>query len=194
MAPMGPKRSFLLSLLVALVLFAGSCGGGGGDGASEETASSDTTASTDTTDTTAPVGQSTDTTDTTAPVGQGGQRSGTGAPIGRPSGGATGAPVRIPAIVQVGNRLDNTDVTPDGSTLLEFIRSQFRQACGGSLCVTLTIVDQKGRPGNETCRFRGFEPSASSSVPRGSVVKILATCDDPSGDSGSTPTSDGGTP
>ena len=181
MAPMGPKRWFLLSLLVALVLFAGSCGGGGGDGASEETASSDTTASTDTTD-------------TTAPVGQGGQRSGTGAPIGRPSGGATGAPVRIPAIQQVGNRLDNTDVTPDGSTLLEFIRSQFRQACGGSLCVTLTIVDQKGRPGNETCRFRGFEPSASSSVPRGSVVKILATCDDPSGDSGSTPTSDGGTP
>ena len=178
MAPTGSKKSWVLSLLVALALLAGACGGGGNEEAGQETASSDTTASTDTT--AAP-----------QPAGQGGRQSATGAPIGRPSGGATGAPVRVPAITQLqGVRLDERLTVPGEPTLLQHIQNQFAEACGGTLCVTLRIVDQTGRPGEQSCRFSRLEPR-SGTVPRDSVVKIVVDCDDPSSGSGSSPSDDG---
>lgn len=167
MARTGWRQSLpalLLSLFVSTAV--GACGGGGDQSASEDTASSDTTLSTETTAVTGPAG--------------GGGKSGTGAPIGRPSGGATGAPVKIPAITQLqGVRLDERLTLPGNPTLLEHIRNKFRDACGGSLCVTLRIVDEKGRTQGESCKFQRLDPNFGEdkvvTVPRGSVVKIVVS-------------------
>ncbi len=171
MARMHPKEFSLAAFLLALVVTLSACGGGGGQSASEDTASSETTVSSDTT-------ISPDTTGASQPPRQDGRESGTGAPIGRPSGGATGAPVKIPAITQLqGVRLDQRLTLPGNPTLLKHIENKFRKACGGALCVTLRIVDQEGRAQSQSCKFLQLEPNFDEertvTVPRDSVVKII---------------------
>lgn len=84
-----------------------------------------------------------------------------------------GAPLKIPPIQQVGARLD--------AELLESIRGRFREECGGTLCVNLRPVDQRGRSltaPRDDCRFTRTDPPRDREVPRGSVVKLVFTCDE----------------
>ncbi len=98
--------------------------------------------------------------------------SGSGGPLGRGGGGATGAPLKLPAIAARG------DLDAD---LLERIRGEIREACGGTVCVTLRPVDQRGRSltaPRRDCDFGGgTDPRAGREVRRGSVVRLLFTCD-----------------
>ncbi len=97
--------------------------------------------------------------------------SASGAPFGGGSRGATGAPLKIPPIQQVGARLD--------AALLRSLQEQFREECGGTLCVTLRPVDRAQRrlaPPRDDCTFSRTDPPAGSEVRRGSVVKLVFTC------------------
>ena len=170
------RSSVRLAFLPCLVmfLFASACGGDGGDDDAGQTASDTTTSSTSQAPTSSEPASSP-------------ERSNPG-PSPR---GATGAPLKIPRIQQVGAPLD--------ADLLESLREQFRrEMCGGgALCVTLQPVDQAGRrltPPRDECTFSRTDPPASSSVRQGSTVRLVFTCrpDGTPGDSQSQSNEQGG--
>lgn len=164
--------SFRLALLLCLItiVLGSACGGGDdtGQSASETTTSTSSQPATSSEQRTRDRGA-----------------SASGAPFGRGSGGATGAPLKIPPIQQVGAQLDGA--------LLTSLQEQFREECGGTLCVTLRPVDQAQRrlaPPRDDCTFSRTDPPAGSEVRRGSVVKLVFTCRNnqpPATEAGGTP-------
>ncbi len=162
-----PSQRFLGSLILSFVmgLAIAACAPGDDQGASNTTASSGITAPPSTA--------------ASQPINEDrrsineDRRSPRGAPLGAPSGTAAGAPVKIPQIASLVEYPLNYKV--NDVTVLEHIRSEFREACGGTLCVKLHIVDLGGATPTESCNYKRLDPSEGE-VPRGAVVKIIVDC------------------
>ncbi len=155
--------SLRLGVLLCLVMIVLGTGCGQGDD-SGDTASETTTS-------TLP---GADTSPEPAPSGQDPGASGSGGPLRGGGGGATGAPLKMPAIA-AGGQLN--------AQLLGQIGAEVARACNTKTpCVTLRPVDQKGRSltaPRDDCDFtRRTDPPAGREVRRGSVVKLIFTCDD----------------
>jgi hypothetical protein len=102
-------------------------------------------------------------------------------------GGAVGAPINIPSIVQ-----------DQGRPLVEVqseIEKSVREQCGdGELCVELQLVETE--PNFDACQFVRTEPPQGTTVERGSTVLIVAgtqDCDETGDPSGDTTEDDGTT-
>ncbi len=152
LATRAPGRRLLLLLLLATSFSVAACGGGTGEVASDSANTDDTTASSESAEP------------------DSGQSAAGGAPFGRAAiGEARGAPVRMPAIQQVG--------AANPAEMVQFITDAIRDQCGTpELCVNLVLVDQNGRPAtDDTCLLA--EGQDETTVPRGSVVTLTFNCD-----------------
>ena len=152
LATRAPGKRLLLLLLLVTSLSVAACGGGTGEVASDSASTDDTTASSESAEP------------------DSGQSAADGAPFGRAAiGEARGAPVRMPAIQQVGGF--------NPAQMVEFITNAIRDQCGTpELCVNLVLVDQNGRPAtDDKCKLA--EGQDETTVPRGSVVTLRFNCD-----------------